>query len=134
VVAWRAPSVCIKYFVFAQYNLLILIFAFLTIIIALYLATVSNSFALTRLQNQNDLVNYIKVLIGQGIALFNSGKYKEAISYYDKALFFDPNNVYALNNKGLALASLGNYTQSIKYYDKVLAINPKYISNIAKKK
>jgi tetratricopeptide (TPR) repeat protein len=73
-------------------------------------------------------------LIGQGIALSNSGKYKEAISYYDKALFFDPCNVYALNDKGLAVASLGNYTQAIKYYDKVLAINPKYISDIVKKK
>ena len=51
------------------------------------------------------------------LSLTKLGDYTQAISYYDKALAIDPNNVYALSGKGVALDSLGNHTQDITYYD-----------------
>ena len=37
------------------------------------------------------------------LALYNLGKYEEAIKCYDKAIEIDPNYADAWNNKGLAL-------------------------------
>ena len=44
---------------------------------------------------------------GERPLLDELGQHEEAISYYDKALGIDPNNIYALYNKGLALDNLG---------------------------
>ena len=59
----------------------------------------------------------------KGDSLFDQGRYEEAITYYDEALFIDPNDVSALNNKGFALDNLGRHEEAISYYDKVLEIN-----------
>ena len=61
----------------------------------------------------------------KGDSLFQEGKYDEAISYYDKAISIDPNNIYAYTAKGNVLYWLGKYDEAISYYDKGLAINPK---------
>ncbi len=60
----------------------------------------------------------------QGNALFDQGKYQDAISYYDKTLSIDPANINALYNKALALDRLNKTNDAISYYDKVLAITP----------
>ena len=51
---------------------------------------------------------------------------QEAITWYDKTLVEDPNNVNALTSKGDALYGLGQYKEAMALYDKALAINPNY--------
>ncbi|HYL67329.1 MAG TPA: tetratricopeptide repeat protein [Nitrosopumilaceae archaeon] len=63
-------------------------------------------------------------LYKQGNALFDQGKYQDAISYYNKTLGIDPANINALYNTALALDRLNNTNDAISYYDKVLAITP----------
>ena len=52
-------------------------------------------------------------------ALYNQGKYAEAITYYDKALAIDPNDKEALNGKGDALTIQSNDTQG---YEEAISI------------
>lgn len=53
-----------------------------------------------------------------------SGKYDDALRYYNKALKAQPNNLRALFNKGVMLQMLGKPEEAIKYYDQYLEINP----------
>ena len=68
---------------------------------------------------------YKFALYNKGWDLGVLGNYKEAITYFDKALAIDPKYENALNGKGLALDGLGNHTGAITYLDKALAIDPK---------
>ena len=52
-----------------------------------------------------------------------SGRYEEAIGYFDKALALDPNHDYALTSKGEALDRLGRHKEAVEYYERVLASN-----------
>ena len=47
-------------------------------------------------------------LFDEGSKLLGEGKYKEAISVYDKALAIDPNYENALNNKCVVLDIISN--------------------------
>ena len=62
--------------------------------------------------------------ISEGLALYELGKYKEAIQCYDKAIDIDPDDADAYYNKGCALDSLEQYKEVIKYYDKAIEIDP----------
>ena len=63
----------------------------------------------------------------RGMLFRKTGKPKEAISYFDKALKINPHHLDALTNKGHSLGNLGKYNEAISCYDKVLEINPKDI-------
>ena len=63
---------------------------------------------------------------GMSIVVSNQDKYLDAISWCNRALAIDPNNVVALVNKGLALVYLNNYQDVIDYYDMALAIGPNF--------
>jgi tetratricopeptide (TPR) repeat protein len=65
--------------------------------------------------------------ISKGYDLLDSGRYQEAIPYFDRALAIDPNNTDALNGKGYALYGLGRYQEAISFFDKALAIDPDYV-------
>jgi tetratricopeptide (TPR) repeat protein len=52
-----------------------------------------------------------------------SGRYEEALGYFDKALALDPNHDYALSSKGEALDRLGRHKEAVEYYERVLASN-----------
>jgi hypothetical protein len=54
----------------------------------------------------------------KGIALYNQGKYDQAIQAYDKAIEINPQYAEAWNNKGIALNTQGNYDDGIKAHDK----------------
>jgi curved DNA-binding protein CbpA len=71
--------------------------------------------------NSNDAVawNY------KGRALYNLGRYDDAIMCYDKAIEIDPNNAVAWNYTGRAMYHLDKYDEAIKCYDKAIGINPK---------
>lgn len=61
-----------------------------------------------------------------GVSLYNLGRIREAISYFDKALFTDSEDAQALLNKGVALGALGKAVEEIECYEKALAIDPEY--------
>src|SRR5690349_1704617 len=74
----------------------------------------NNNNTITKANNNN--------LVNEGISFLIVGKYSEAISLFDKALFVDPSDIKTLINKGNALDSLGNHQEALQYYDKALAI------------
>lgn len=54
------------------------------------------------------------------------GNNAKAMSFYDKILTLDTNNVDAYFNKGLVLASQKNYDDSIKCFETVIKLSPDY--------
>jgi Tfp pilus assembly protein PilF len=75
----------------------------------------------------------ITSLIDKGNSFYNSSMYDTAKTYYDEALYLDPNNIAALDNKGNDLERLGNYNEAITYLDKALAIDPNNIAALDNK-
>ncbi len=72
-------------------------------------------------------------LMEKGIKAVNDSRYKEAITYFDKVLESDPENVQALINKGTTLGFLKKHSDAIYYFDKVLEIEPNKISALYSK-
>ncbi len=72
-------------------------------------------------------------LMEKGIKAVNDSRYKEAITYFDKILESDPENVQALMNKGTTLGFLKKHSDAIYYFDKVLEIEPNKISALYSK-
>ena len=54
------------------------------------------------------------------------GKYKEAITDYNKAIELDLKNAEVYNNLGNANFSLGNYKEAIEYYTNAIEFNPQF--------
>ncbi|MDY7052279.1 tetratricopeptide repeat protein, partial [Limnospira fusiformis] len=53
-------------------------------------------------------------------------EYKQAISSYDQALKYKPDDHVAWYNRGVALSYLGEYKQAISSYDQALKYKPDY--------
>jgi len=51
--------------------------------------------------------NDTNALSNKGVALYDLGKFREAIVTYDKVLALNPNDIYAINNKVNALGKIG---------------------------
>jgi len=62
----------------------------------------------------------------KGYALYESGKYEEAIAAYNEAIKIDPVFKAAWYNKGLALYKLGRYDEAVAAYDEVIRIDPNF--------
>jgi len=69
--------------------------------------------------------DYFFTLYKKGSALFNLGRYREAIVSFDKALKIDSNNLKTLYIKGVALYRLNKNMEAIKIYNKILEMTPK---------
>jgi tetratricopeptide (TPR) repeat protein len=63
---------------------------------------------------------------GKGVALYNLGRYYEAIKCHDKAIEIDPKNTYAWHHKGNALRNSGKHNEAIESYDRAVKIDPNY--------
>lgn len=59
----------------------------------------------------------------RGVALYNQGKYAEAIQAFEKAIALNPNNAAAWNNKGNVLINLGKYDEGIQALDKAKSLS-----------
>ena len=71
--------------------------------------------------NNNPIMHY-----GMGVSLSQSGKSKEAMVHYKKAIDIDAACYKAHNNLGFELASQGKDTEAISHYREALRINPTY--------
>ncbi|WP_072060870.1 tetratricopeptide repeat protein [Crocosphaera watsonii] len=59
----------------------------------------------------------------RGNALYNLGRYEEAIASYDQALEIKPDKDKAWYNRGIALHNLGRLEETITSWDKALEIS-----------
>jgi len=88
-----------------------------SLLIAIVVLGATTNVRVVNAQDASDLAK-------QCLELLNQSKYEDAISYCDKALEIDPNNIDALNNKAMALSDLGRYEEAISSYDRALEIDP----------
>ena len=72
-------------------------------------------------------------ILDEGNRLFLNGKYREAITCYDKILNTDPKNLSSLNNKGYALSKLKDFENAINCYNDALQISPDDVSVLINK-
>ncbi len=63
---------------------------------------------------------------GDGVNFSHAGKYADALTAYDKAVFIRPNNADAWLERGVALENLGRYSDAVDSYDKAIALQPAY--------
>lgn len=66
----------------------------------------------------------VKLLVKQGVALNDSGKYAEAISKYNQAIKADPKYANAYYEMGYTLFTTGKEKEAIPYLEKVVALDP----------
>ena len=64
----------------------------------------------------------------KGDSLKKSGRYEEAIAYYDKALEIDQRNPRTWRHKAYALRELKRYEEAIKCLEKALELDPKHFA------
>ncbi len=64
---------------------------------------------------------------GMGPALMRLCSYEQAITYFDKSLIKEPNNVDVITNKATAYSKLGKIDLAMEYYDAALEIKPEYL-------
>jgi len=65
-------------------------------------------------------------LNNQGASLVKSGRYTEAINYFNKALELKPRFAGALYNKGLAYSHKRKFEKAINAFNRAIEINPNY--------
>lgn len=66
-----------------------------------------------------------KECLGYGLALYNKGKYDDAIKAFDKAIELNPQLADAWNNKGVSLKAQNKYDEAIVASDKAIELNPR---------
>ena len=60
----------------------------------------------------------------KGAALYNQGRYDEAITCYNEALKINPQYAFAWYNKGNALDRQSKYDEAVKCYNEAINLNP----------
>jgi tetratricopeptide (TPR) repeat protein len=78
----------------------------------------------TDVEEESQSDTNIGSLLDEGDALYNISEYDGAISYYDRVLSIDQDNIYAMNSKVAALLNIGKYEEAIDYADIVLEMDP----------
>jgi len=69
------------------------------------------------------LVNFY---VSWGGALANTGKMKEAIEMFDKAIAINPNKASIYNNRGITHAMLGMMPEALKDFEFAIKLDPNY--------
>ncbi|MGA2162653.1 MAG: tetratricopeptide repeat protein [Methanoregula sp.] len=62
----------------------------------------------------------------EGVALYEKGDYRHAITAFDKTIAIDPTMAEVWNNRGLALIQTEQYQEALQSISKSLSINPNY--------
>jgi len=84
------------------------------------LILISFSSILVFADSEDDAIMFNK----QGIVNIELGNYEEAISYFDKAIQIDPDNMIYLKNKGTVLILQEKYYEASIIFEKVLTVIP----------
>ncbi len=74
------------------------------------------------LDNRSDDEKIIAGIMGKAELFYYSGDYIKALSFYDSALYINPDDKKAWYNKGVALGKLGSFDEALKAYDKAIEI------------
>jgi len=75
----------------------------------------------------------INDLINKGLDAENVTEYDIALSYFDRVLQIEPDNLQALNAKGVIFAKTANYDEALTYFDKILEIDPENVDAMINK-
>jgi len=62
----------------------------------------------------------------EGVALYEKGDYRRAITAFDKTIAIDPTMAEVWNNRGLSLIQTEQYHEALLSINKALTINPNY--------
>jgi hypothetical protein len=62
--------------------------------------------------------------LNQGVALYEAGKYEQAVAEYTKAIELDPNLASAYYNRGLAYFKMKQYDLALADFNKATELNP----------
>ncbi|MGA2162651.1 MAG: tetratricopeptide repeat protein [Methanoregula sp.] len=62
----------------------------------------------------------------EGVALYEKGDYRRAITAFDKAIAIDPTMAEVWNNRGLALIQTDQYQEALQSINKALSLHPGY--------
>lgn len=68
--------------------------------------------------------NNLAAIIALGNAYFDSGQWKEAISYYENALRIEPRNADVRTDMGTAYRNMGFPDRALQEYQKALSFEP----------
>lgn len=60
----------------------------------------------------------------KAMKLMGEHKFKESITYFDKAIAKNENHTASWNNKGIAYLSMGQFEKALPCFEKVLTITP----------
>lgn len=66
----------------------------------------------------------VKALVNMGLCKQGKNEFEAAISYYDKAMIYVPDDAYAWNNRGYAYYMQGDYKSALNDIEKSLSIDP----------
>jgi len=72
--------------------------------------------------------NQVEPLIGQGLALHQQGKFKEAQAIYEQVLAIQPNHFDALQLLGALFNQTNQYIKSVDFLTRALQVNPNHAS------
>jgi predicted Zn-dependent protease len=61
---------------------------------------------------------------------YDSGRYEDAIRYYQRALALDPGNVSLMTDLGTAHFYAGRPDEAIGFYNRSLAIDPRHVQSL----
>lgn len=64
---------------------------------------------------------------GLAYSLYAVGDYDKALRYYNNALFYNEQNVYALNGAGLSEMNNGNYYSALNYFNDAIQIDKNFV-------
>ncbi|MDM7987157.1 MAG: tetratricopeptide repeat protein [Smithella sp.] len=62
-----------------------------------------------------------------GLALYDEGKYKEAIDHYNYCISMEPEDAAFRHNRGLVFIKLGEYQKAIDDFNDAINLNPAYV-------
>ena len=65
-----------------------------------------------------------------GLALQGKGDHTNSINYFAKAIFYEQNNIAAMNNLATSFKNISEYERAEKLYKDILRINPNYVQAI----
>ncbi len=77
-------------------------------------------YALTGVKNGSMRVDYLNI---QAMELLSQGRNYEAGLILQKALIYEPQNPFTLNNLGVAEEATGDFQSALKYYDKAASLH-----------